>query len=285
MKLAVTGYNGSVGKRVVALALKRGHTVVGIDRTSPQDADLPPSGKNGSSFSYHQADLTDFDAALKLLAGCDGVIALAALRNPTDYKVATHNNNVVISWNTLRACAELGINHIAQASSVNVMNMAYSKTQHHESFPIDETQPCLPDEPYGLSKVIMETQADTIVRRYPSLRVASLRLHYSVPDWTVAYSSDEKRKNDLWGYVQEDSAADAFLLAVTDESGKWSGHEPFFIVAPSTATQTESELLRKSFFPDVPLRKGFKFVDRQSFFDCSKAEKLLGWIHRDGVET
>lgn len=33
------------------------------------------------------------------------------------------------------------------------------------------------------------------------------------------------RKGDLWGYVQEDSGAEAFLLAVADDTLKWTGHE------------------------------------------------------------
>lgn len=37
-----------------------------------------------------------------------------------------------------------------------------------------------PDEPYGLSKLIGEMQADSIVRRWPHMRIASIRLHYSV---------------------------------------------------------------------------------------------------------
>ncbi|TFY82416.1 hypothetical protein EWM64_g1602 [Hericium alpestre] len=35
----------------------------------------------------------------------------------------------------------------------------------------------------------------------------------------------EHSKNDLWGWVQEDSAAEAFLLAITQETDKWRGHE------------------------------------------------------------
>ena len=114
--------------------------------------------------------------------------------------------------------------------------MVYSQGPHFEYFPIDENHPCLPDEPYGLSKMyvsstiflfvfdihggiprsIGEMQADTIVRRFPSVRIASLRLHWSIPTRATAQNQDPARaKNDLWGWVQEDSAAEAFLLAIT----------------------------------------------------------------------
>ena len=69
-----------------------------------------------------------------------------------DKKKLMHSN-VVISWNVLRACAELGINRIAQASTVNVIAGVFAKETRFHYFPIDEDHPCEPDEPYGLSKL------------------------------------------------------------------------------------------------------------------------------------
>jgi nucleoside-diphosphate-sugar epimerase len=121
MKIAVTGCNGNVGRRVVVLALKRGQMVVGIDR-APQSS---PDCAN-PQFKFIQADLTDYGTVLKVLDGCDGVIHLAACSNPGDYQVNSHNrcarnrvlrdgnprfqltlSNVVLSWNVFRACAEV----------------------------------------------------------------------------------------------------------------------------------------------------------------------------------
>jgi nucleoside-diphosphate-sugar epimerase len=42
-------------------------------------------------FTFHQADITNFDVALEVLKGCDAVIHLAGAPNPGDYKVDTHN--------------------------------------------------------------------------------------------------------------------------------------------------------------------------------------------------
>jgi hypothetical protein len=115
------------------------------------------------------------------------------------------------------------------------------------------------------------------------MRIASLRLSWSVPDRSQAERHDTNaRKRDLWGYVQEDSAADAFLLAVTDESGRWCGHEAFFIVAPGVAAAADTDILRQKYFPEVPIKEN-KVISRVGFFDCGKAERLLGWVHRDGL--
>jgi nucleoside-diphosphate-sugar epimerase len=90
-------------------------------------------------------------------------------------------------------------------------------------------------------------------------------------------------RKDLWGYVHEDSVADAFLLAVTDESGRWSGHEAFFIVAPRIAPDEDSAVLRQKYWPNVPIKENRDVSGETGFFDCGKAERLLGWVHRDGL--
>ncbi|KAL0954837.1 hypothetical protein HGRIS_003781 [Hohenbuehelia grisea] len=283
MKIAITGCNGSVGQRVVVLALKLGHTVLGIDLTE-QGNEPEEIGPYAEQFAFVQTDLSDYSCVLELLRGHEAVIHLAAIRYPADYVVKAHNTNVVLSWNILRASAELGITRIAQASSVNVITMVYSQQARFEYFPIDESHPCLPDEPYGLSKVICELQADTIVRRYPSMRIASLRLHWSVPNRAYArqgITDPERKSKDLWGYVQEDSGAEAFMLAITKDDLPWTGHQQFFIVAPEIAYEGDSGELKEKFWPKVPVREGKEIAGKVGFFDCSKAQRLLGWVHRD----
>lgn len=128
-------------------------------------------------------------------------------------------------------------------------------------------------------------QADSIVRAYKSMRIASLRLHWSVPDKSIAQKPAQKpgaRAKDLWGYVQEDSAADAFLLAIED-SKKWSGHERFFIASSQTAYEENTMDFIKLHWPGVPIKEGKTLVGNQGLFDCSKAAELLGWQHTNGL--
>ncbi|KAI9460401.1 hypothetical protein HD554DRAFT_2316814 [Boletus coccyginus] len=280
MKIAVTGCNGHVGQRVVLRALQTGHIVVGIDIIAREDTAF----RHDPQFVFLLADMTNFEEVLEAFQGCDAIVQLAAIRQPIDYKVNTHNRNVVISWNVLRAAAELGIERVAQASSANVLHAIFSVEPQFDYFPIDELHPTLPDEPYGLSKLIAEMQADTIVRRYPNTRVATLRLHWSVPTRTGAYRKDYKgSKGDLWSYVQEDSSAEAFLRAVTVENDEWKGHEKFFIAAPQVAADEDWLDLKQKYFPHVPVREEWVKNGGRGFFDCSKAERILGWVHKDNA--
>lgn len=93
MKLLVTGSNGSVGQRVVRLALIRGHIVTGVDITPLPEELKELIGHKQDAFTFKQIDLTDYDRALEVLrtSECEAVIHLAALHNPTDYGVQTHN--------------------------------------------------------------------------------------------------------------------------------------------------------------------------------------------------
>ena len=110
------------------------------------------------------------------------------------------------------------------------------------------------------------------------MRVASLRPSWVIPNREHAAKADsERRKNDLWGWVQEQSTAEAFLLAVTADG--WTGHEASFVTASTLSADEEAEELYERYWKDVPIAAGKNL--RKGFFDCSKAERLLGWVHRD----
>jgi len=102
LNIAVTGCSGKVGRRVVLRALSQSHTVVGLDNKSPEDDFVSAPG-----FSFRQVDLTEYEKTLNALRGCNAVIHLAALTHPIDYVAVVHNTNVVLSWNVLRAAAEV----------------------------------------------------------------------------------------------------------------------------------------------------------------------------------
>lgn len=143
-------------------------------------------------------------------------------------------------------------------------------------------------------------QADTIVRRYTNMRVASMRMHWVVPTREEAARPDyEKAARDLFGYattfrkkrdclmryrrwVQADSTADAFLRAVTCNADSWPlRHERFIIASDDLQCEGDAADLKEKYLAEVPLKDGFEIKGRQGFYDCSKAERLLGWVHYD----
>ena len=270
MRLALTGGSGRVGQAIAAEALRQGHSVVSIDRT-------PPADNQERNLRFVPADICQYEQLLAAFEGCDALIHMAAIRQPfrlPDHIV--HNNNVVGSYNALRAAVERGIMRICQASSVNAIGLSFSRAPHFDYFPIDEEHPNYSEEPYGLSKWICEQQADSFARRYEHIRIASMRFHWVVPDRATAgswFNSPGEEKH-LWAYTLYEAAARACLLSLTAD---YQGHEIFYIAAPDTTIDVPSLELAAEYFPDVPIRGDLSGY--RSFFSSAKAERLLGWRH------
>ena len=72
----------------------------------------------------------------------------------------------------------------------------------------------------------------------------------------------------------QDETARACLLGVTAD---FSGHEVFYIVAPDTMMNKPSLELKDQYYPEVTVRGDLG--ENKGFFDCQKAERLLGWQH------
>jgi UDP-glucose 4-epimerase len=271
MKIAVTGASGGVGRAVVGLALAQGHSVVAIDRV--------PVPAMAQGVPLVHLDLSDYAALAQALAGCEALIHLAAINGPgRDPDHVVHNNNVVSSYNALRAATELRIPRVCQASSVNAIGGRFSRSPQYDYFPLDERHPAYVEDPYSLSKWICEQQADAIARRHDGIAIASLRLHGVVTDRaaTRGWIGTPQRiaEKQLWGYTLSDAAARAFLLGVTAD---FAGHEVFYIVAPDTMVDTPSMKLRAQHYPEVPVRGDLS--GNRGFFDCRKANEVLGWQH------
>jgi len=274
MKIAVTGGSGRVGKGVVDMALAEGHHVVSIDRVSPGKVTDQPN------LTYIQADITDYGALENAFRGCDAVVHMAAIPAPGHFPDhIVHNNNVTGSYNALRAAVEVGIQRICQASSVNATGLGYSRWPHFNYFPLDEKHPTYSEDAYSLSKWICEEQASSIARRYETLTISSMRFHWIVPERpgmvviTGSRHPDGLIKN-LWAYTILAAGARACLLSLT---ANFKGHEVFYIVAPNNVTDIPSLELQQKHFPDVPVRGDLS--GHKSFFNSSKAERLLGWKH------
>lgn len=271
MRIAITGGSGRVGRAVVDLALARGHAVVSIDRAEPPATERP-------GVRAVRADAAQYDELLAAMGGCEALVHLAAIPSPGNHPDhVVHNNNVAGSYNALRAAAELGVRRVAQASSINAVGAAYSRRPRYDYLPLDEAHPTYNEDPYSLSKWICEQQADSIARRYEAMTIASLRLHWVAdgrPDLgKLPNVSHESLAHNLWGYTTLAAAARA-CLAILDAD--YRGHEAFFIVAPTNVLGEESRALKQRHYPQAEDRG---LDGARGFFDCAKAERLLGWTH------
>ena len=273
MRIAVTGGNGDMGSSLIPYLLEQNHIVVSIDRASP--------ATRMSGVDFLIADTRNFGEFIASIRGCDALIHLAAIRAPGNHPdPVVYADNTVSSYNALSAASTLGIKRVCLASSINAIGGAFSRSPRYDYFPLDEEHRTYAEDPYSLSKWVLEQQGDAFARRFEWMTIASLRFHWLLDTRTIAIQnaarSGELAIRHLWAYTLLDEASRAILLSLTTD---FSGHEVFYITAPSTASDRSSLELARQYYPHTEIRGDF--ADHISFFNCAKAERLLGWKHQE----
>jgi len=275
MRIAITGGNGEMGRNLIPYLLEQNHTVVSIDRALPTPTTYTPGIKS------MVADTRNFGEFVASIQGCDALVHLAAIRAPgyiPDQVV--YADNTTSSYNALMAAATLGIKRVCLASSINAIGGAFSRSPRYDYFPVDEKHPTYAEDPYSLSKWVLEQQADAFARRHEWMTIASMRLHWLLESREQAIQVTEARNDisvrHLWAYLVFSEASRAILLSLTAEFG---GHEVFYLAAPHTATKTLSLELAHQNYPQTEIRGDMS--GNNGFFNCEKAERLLGWKHQE----
>ncbi|WVQ96574.1 hypothetical protein IAU59_003679 [Kwoniella sp. CBS 9459] len=300
LRIAVTGSAGLVGSAVIKLALEEGHEVVALDILPPDDprTQLPVElDRAKGRYDYHQISALEYERYKDAVRGCTGIVHLAMIPNGPDVdgrgdgtsdagqaQHDVHNANVAMSYNTLSIAANLGINRVMLASSINAVGMLFSKRPTFDYLPVDEKHPCQPEDAYSLSKFMSELQGEAFVHRHPSMRVACLRFHGVVRDSQVNREDLKKLGDswkDLWGWVSSSAVARSCLLSLTAPTSTFptGTSEAFFIVGPTITQQTSTMRLVEGRYPEI-VKKGdirMNMDGNQGLFDCGKAKRMLGW--------
>ncbi|CAE6422149.1 unnamed protein product [Rhizoctonia solani] len=282
MHIVITGSSGSIAESLVKLVLSSTtHTLTLVDHKAPSD----DKKTSDPRVKYETRDLRQYKEYAEVIKGADALVHLAAFAQP--YLAApdvVHNSNVNLSFNALQAASEEAIRWVVIASSVNAIGGCYSQDENvkYQYFPVDEKHPSFADEPYSISKSIAELQAEAFARAHPNMSISALRFHHVVPEKKQFSGEKSLKRNsfDLWGWTESVAAARACLLALEVE---WTGAEVMYTIGEEHCVLPDegtTEELAKRYFPEATLRK--KFGSQEGFFDCSKAERLLGWKHVGG---
>jgi len=273
MRIAITGGNGDMGRNLIPYLLKQNHTVVSIDRA------LPATNTPGVNFVI--ADARDFGQLVASIRDCDALIHLAAIRAPVNHPdPVVYADNTISSYNALSAASTLGIKRVCLASSINAIGGAFSRSPRYDYFPVDEVHPTYAEDPYSLSKWVLEQQGDAFARRYEWMTIASLRFHWLLDERAKALQFTATMGavaiRHLWAYTLLSEASRACLLAITAD---YTGHEVFYIAAPHTAASQPSAELASQHYPHTEIRGDLS--NNTGLFNCAKAEQILGWKHQE----
>lgn len=277
MKIVVTGGSGRLGQQTIRELLTKGHEVLSLDK-------VPSPERLCTSWLI---DLKRTGSAHEALKGAEVVIHLGAYQAPNMTSDSeTFNNNVTTTFNVFQAACDMGVKRVVFASSIAAYGFIYAPQMWAPDFlPFDETHPCRPQDPYGLSKVVGERIADYFVgsseMTAASLRITGINFDPTFKEFRDLWKNPQPRVRILWTYIDSRDAAIACRLAAEVDI---QGHEIFNIAAASSRVpQDTSELLRTYLAIDkmnpnpIILNGGLAPRGNWSCMDVSRAKARLGF--------
>ena len=188
MRVLVTGGAGYIGSVVTEELIKDGHDVVVYDNLSKGhraavhekaefiEADLIDSETLRRVFTEHRVEAVIHMAASSLVG--------ESVQQPAKY----YRNNVVAGLNLLDVMNETGVKRIVFSSTA----ATYGEP---EKQPIEETDPTIPTNPYGASKLAFEQALGWYDKAY-NLRFASLR-YFNAAGTTELFGEDHDPETHL----------------------------------------------------------------------------------------
>ena len=272
MKVVVTGGSGNIGRYVVRELLQYGHEVVSFDRVVPPE---PEAGVH-----YRLGDHEDEGTVFELLAPAEAVVHLSAIPSPgTHANAHVFRTNVMGTYNVCEAAATLGLRKIVATSSINVLGMGFRYRDFAPHYlPVDENHPDLPQDPYGLSKVVGEDIVDMVHRRTGIPAVSIRPSHVVMPEtWPERLAAMEANFNvyyrGIWGYADVRDLAVGFRLALETEDAVQGA---YYIVADDAFCPMPLAEAAPLIFPGAG-RMAAHLTGTESGITNAKARRDLGF--------
>jgi UDP-glucose 4-epimerase len=173
--ILVTGGAGYIGSHTCIALLAAGHHVVVVDNLANSSAEALARVARiaGRAVGFHQVDLLDRAALAAVFARqpVDAVIHFAALKavgESVQQPLAYYHNNLTGTLHLLQAMAQAGCKRLVFSSSATVYG-------DPERVPLTEDCRLGATNPYGQTKLMIETMCRDLVTADPAWRIALLR--------------------------------------------------------------------------------------------------------------
>ncbi|GAA1273842.1 NAD(P)-dependent oxidoreductase [Pseudonocardia aurantiaca] len=269
----VTGAAGVIGRVVVLVLAGAGMRVVAADRV-----------ESGAGGRVLVGDMCDARFVAECLDGVDAVVHLAAIPAPGQApEEVTLAHNVQSAYLVLDGAGRAGLRTAVAASSASAYGYAWAERDLSPPYaPIDEAQPCVPIDSYGLSKVMTEEVGAFATRRW-GIPTTLLRFPFVGDGERLANRLAQVRddvgggRSELWTWLDTRDAARAVLAVLT--SGL-TGHHVLNIAAPDSSTWEPAAALMAKYHPETSIRGPLE--PDASLFDTTLARDLLGFVPAHG---
>lgn len=276
-RVLVTGGSGKAGHWIVKHLVESGYDVVNVDSRAPAErlchhiaADLTDLGQVIDAFSPHTTGNR---------APYSGVIHMAAIPRPHMHPNSeVWRVNTQSTYNVLEACGLLGIKKAVLGSSESSYGLCFANEFFAPRYlPIDEAHPQLPEDTYGLTKVVGEATAAMFHRRdgtqILSYRIGNVLCPEDHAQVKARFDHPEDRLRILWSYIDSRDLAIACRLGIERDG---LGCEPIIIAADDTSSNIPSRQLVKQFLPSVTELKA-ELDGRTALISNRRSKQLLGW--------
>jgi nucleoside-diphosphate-sugar epimerase len=275
---------------VVRELREHGYDVVVLDRSQPPERPtrrgVQPAVRG---VHYRVGDHERLSDVLEVFHGCAAAVHLSAIPSPGTYPNArVFETNVMGTFNACEAAALVGLRALALASSINTLGFGYRTHPFAPQFmPIDETHPNLPQDPYGLSKLVGEEVAAAIHRRTAGrLRVVSIRPSGVTRPWEYAGQAERFADNptaaagSLFSYTDPRDLAVLFRLAIESENPAAACAAVYAVQDDAWANRPVRDVLPMA-YPGTEQLPGLAALDgTQSGVSNALARRLFGWEPR-----
>ena len=279
----VTGGSGNLGSHTIKDLQASGYDVLNVDMVEPRE----------KYCDFWKCDLAQLGELCDIFSEADTVIHLAGYQSP-DMAADTEilRNNVIASYNVLKAAAETNVRRVVMGSSVAAYGFLYAPAMWPPDYlPLDEDHPCIPKDPYAMSKVFGERLVTSFVAQKKfsavSLRFSGINFDPGFLTLPERWVNPRAKMGTFWSYVDVRDAGLAIKLAVEADL---RGHEVLNIAAhKSRYLEPTTELVRR-YLPGTRIKPGV--TGRWSGLDSSRAQSVLGfqarhvwenYLHRDGT--
>ncbi len=288
MRIVVTGGAGFIGSHIVDQYIAAGHEVAIVDHMWESGGGKKDNLNPKAHFYY--ADITDETALGHIFAevrpeivnhhAAQASVAISTKNPQLDAQV-----NILGLLNVLTSCTHVGVRKLIFASS----SATYGTP---DRLPIDEETPQRPESPYGITKLVGEhylrywqgaTGLTYTMLRYGNVYgprqdpngeagVIAIFAKKFLAHEPVRIDWDGEQQKD-YVYVGDIARANLLALDLGENEifciGTGSGtsvNQIYYALAKTVGYQVE--------IVHAPKRPGDIY---QVYFDCSKAERLLGW--------
>lgn len=282
-RIVFTGGSGKAGRHAIAHLLKRGHSVLNVDRVALElegvhtlFADIAQSGECFNALTAHFG-YSGFEKGSPPPPP-DAVVHFAAVpRILMQADNTTYATNVLGTYNVIEAAMKLGVRKVIIASSETTYGVCFAegdKDYHH--FPLEEDYDVDPMDSYGLSKVVNEKTARAFAMRYGAdiyaLRIGNVIEPHEYGRFHDFLADPMSRKRNAWSYIDARDLGEIVHLCVGKDG---LGYQVFNAVNDTiTADLPTAEFLAR-YAPGSPLKR--PMVGDEAPLSNRKAREVLGF--------